>query len=124
MDIVSIVNLLSNVPTDKIVSLFCLVIVSVGGFWVLKNNTSAINGLTDTLKIIVTNQQLHEERNKSDFKSVNIALDNNDKHISRVEQDVVSVREDVNDVKAHMATKDDLQDVSKTVSMIQGKIDK
>ena len=124
MDIISIINVLSNVQTDKIVILFCLTFSSGFAYYVLKNNTKAMNGLNATLQIIVSNQSLHDERNKSDFKAVNIAVDNVKDDVSRVEKDVESVRTSVNDINARMATKDELQHVSQTVSIIQGKITK
>ena len=116
MDVVSIVNVLKDVPTDKMVTLFCLIFSSGFAYYVLKNNTSAINGLNETMQIITSNQTLHDERNKSDFKSVK-------SDICNVRTDVSNVRVDVTRVEHDVATvQENVNDISRTVSMIQGQI--
>jgi septal ring factor EnvC (AmiA/AmiB activator) len=109
MDIVSIVNVLKDVPLDKMIILFLLTFSSSFSFYVIKNNTKAVNGLTSTLQLITTNQTVHDERNKSDFKSVRSDISNVRTDVTRVEHDVAAVQDNVNDI-------------SRTVSMIQGQI--
>lgn len=120
MDVSTLIKLLADTPTDKIVLIFCLVITSamIGfAFFVVKNNTSAFKELTAFLQKITTNQALHDQRMKSDISEVRSDL-------SRVDDCVAGVREDVNDIQRNMATKAELQDVHKTVSIIQGRLDR
>ncbi|WP_196607414.1 hypothetical protein [Pectinatus frisingensis] len=138
MDIVSIANLLTNVPTDKIMIVFCLIGVIYCVAFISKilikvldkntlaidNNAKATDNLNITLGNIITNQKLHDERNKSDFKTVTTSINNVKDDVSRVEKDVASLSDDVNDISTRMATKDELQRVSATVSTIKGRIER
>lgn len=125
MDIVQYLNILKDIPTDKMVILFLLVGVTSGGWKLLKdnsdvvkNNTSSMNTLNTTLQVIISNQSLHDERNKSDFKSVKNDICNVRTDVSNVRVDVTRVERDV------AAVQDNVNDISRTVSIIQGQITK
>ena len=127
MDLSAVVRLLENSSVDKIILIFCLVItcamIALAFFVVksntntVKNNTSAFKELTTFLQKITTNQALHDQRMKSDINEVR-------NYLSRVDDCVAGVREDVNAIQRDMATKTELQDVHKTVSIIQGRLER
>lgn len=120
MDLSTAIKLLAETPTDKIILIFCLIITSamIGLlFYVVKNNTNAFKELTAFLQKITTNQALHDQRMKSDIIEVRSDL-------SHVEDCVAGVRHDVNDIQKNMATKSEVQDIHKTVSIIQGRLER
>lgn len=127
MDLSAVVRLLESASVDKIILIFCLVItcamIALAFFVVksntntVKNNTTAFKELTTFLQKITTNQALHDQRMKSDIIEVRSDL-------SHVEDCVAGVREDVNSIQRDMATKTELQDVHKTVSIIQGRLER
>ena len=122
-DVISVINAIKDVPTDKFVIFFLLI---GGGYlvWkIIQNNTTAIKNntlsndkLSTTLQTLITNQKLHDERNKSDFRAVKLDISNVRGDVSRVERDVSCLADDVNDITARMATKDELQSVSDAVA--------
>jgi|WetSurMetagenome_2_1015567.scaffolds.fasta_scaffold377969_2 hypothetical protein len=124
MDMIQLVNALKDLPIDKII----VIVILSGGFYisheVVCNNTSAMVRLNTTLATIIQNQVRHEEKNHSDFKLIKTDLSNVRGDVHRVEKDVAGLADDIGNISARMATKEELQSVSQTVSIIQGSLTK
>lgn len=136
MDVISIINAIKDIPTDKFVIFFLLI---GGGYlvWdITRNNTTAIksntivsSNLNETLQLIISNQKIHDERNKSDFSIVKTDISRVEKDVESARDDVSSLQGDILDIKGNMVTRNEitvvhnrLDSIVTTVGKIEGKV--